>query len=209
MNTSDCCYVLPLINLWSPIFSLSRGFYPLSMFFSLFSIISTAPLTWCPLFASDLGGLSWPEGCWRSVWRSAVESGVGDGSREPYCVKGAAGPFRQHPDALLRWGSLRHEWLCTAWRQDRHLESWVENTDRESTSEVREKRRKKAKCYSDQMWRQPINWHFETVMERNLKPNIYCLDKVSYAGPGLWKAALLAVGNNFCMWKTWFNKNVN
>lgn len=111
--------------------------------------LSTATFPWCRLLPSDMGGLSWWERCWRSVWWSAEKSGVGDGPREPHCGKGAAGPFRQHPDALLCWGSLRPEWLCTAWWQDRHLESWVEKTDREKQVKKRgacaaERRRKKA-----------------------------------------------------------------
>lgn len=107
-------------------------------FFPLFNPhFSTATFPWRSLLPSDLGGLSWPEWCRRSVWQSAEKSGVGDGPREPHCGKRAAGPFRQHPDALLCWGSLRPEWLRAPWWQDRHLESRVENRGRESMKQER------------------------------------------------------------------------
>lgn len=128
------CYRSSSFHLFSPVLS--------SLIHLLRSLMLSPP--------SDLGGLSWSEQCRGSVWRSAEKPGVGDGPREPHCGKGAAGPFRQHPDALLCWGSLCPEWLCAPWWQDCHLESRVENKDRESTSEARgtcgedRRRRKKA-----------------------------------------------------------------
>lgn len=99
--------------------------------------LSTGTSAWCAFVFSDLGRLSSTEVCWRSVWRPAV----GSGPREPCCSKGAARPFRQHSDSLLCRGSLRPQWLCVSWWQDRYLEGRVKTEKRlkrETSTEVEE-----------------------------------------------------------------------
>lgn len=90
------------------------------------SDLSTTSFPWCPLLSSDLDWLLWTEQCWRYMWWSVEKSSVGGWPREQHSDKGATGPFRHHPGALLCWRSLCPEWLCLPWWQDRHLESWVD-----------------------------------------------------------------------------------